>query len=453
VTAAGERMSGADAAWLHMDRPTNRMVIHCVVWFDRPVDWAAAANRVHDRLVLRYPRFRQRVREPSVPLGPVAAPQWLTDRDFRMEHHLRYATLPAPGDTPALHRYVAAQMPRALDLARPLWELHFIDGYGNGSALLVRLHHAVADGIALMQLLRSLGDDYVEPAPAPAAGVADEVRRAVGGAIHWMAGTGLLDLVEFAGATAASLAKLGLPRQDRRTVLRGTLGVEKRVAWCEPVPLDAVKTFASEVGSTVNDVLLAVIAGALRRYLIAHDSLVDEIGAVVPFNVRPLDRPVPLELGNKFGLVFPTLPVGLADLRARIAAVKRAMDEIKLSRQGWLTFGWLTTVGRTPTEMENALIDLYAGMGSVIITNIVGPPTPVALVGTPAAGMLAWVPTSGPIGLGVSIVSYAGALTVGLVVDARLVSDDDRLLAALEVELRVFGGRRPGAPGRPRSVG
>jgi diacylglycerol O-acyltransferase len=227
-------------------------------------------------------------------------------------------------------------------------------------------------------------------------------------------------------------------RQDRHTVLRGKLGTVKTVTWCEPVPLDAVKAVGKQTGSSVNDVLLALIAGALRRYLIAHDSLVDEVGALVPFNIRPLDRPVPPELGNKFGLVFPALPIGLADPHERIVAVKRAMDAIKLSRQGLLTFGWLSTVGLTPAQLENALIDLYAGMGSVIITNVAGPRKPVSLAGTPATGLLLWVPTSGPIGVGLSIVSYDGRVTLGLIVDSQLVPDSERLRDALEAELDTF---------------
>ncbi len=424
-----ERMAGADAAWLHMERRTNRMAIHCVVWFDAPVDWAAVTERVRVRLVAPYRRFRQRVEEPLVPLGVVAVPHWVDDPDFELENHIRRVTLPAPGDTGTLHRYVAKQVPRALDRTRPLWELHFIDGYRGGGALLVRLHHAVADGIALMQLLESLSDEgAAAAAPAPR-GRASSANPAWG-----------VDVAALVRASASSLWKMALVRQDRRTVLRGKLGTVKTVTWCEPVPLDAVKAVGKRTGGSVNDVLLAVIAGALRRYLIAHDSLVDEIGAVVPLNIRPLDVPVPPELGNEFGLVFPALPIGIADPDDRIAAVKRAMDSVKLSRQGLLTFTWLSAVGLIPAQLEKALIDLYAGMGSVIITNVAGPRQPLSVAGTPAAGLLFWVPTSGPIGVGLSIVSYAGRVTLGLVVDARLVPDSESLRDALEAELDTFRG-------------
>ena len=148
-------MPSADAAWLHMDRPTNLMIIHSVFWFDEPVDWNRFGETVEERLVEAYPRFRQRVVESRV---PGRTPHWEDDPDFDIGTHIHHLALPAPGDQAALQELVGDLMVRPLDRSRPLWEMYTIDGYGDGAAVLVRMHHCIADGIALARVMLSLTD-------------------------------------------------------------------------------------------------------------------------------------------------------------------------------------------------------------------------------------------------------------------------------------------------------
>ena len=153
-----ERMEPVDVAWLHMDRPANLMVVNTVLWFDAPVDLASVLEMFGQRVVARFRRFRQRAADPALTLAPWAAPGWAGDAGFALADHVSRTRLPAPGDQRALQRAASDLAGRPLRKDRPLWELHLLDGYGDGGALLLRTHHAIADGGALMQVLLALAD-------------------------------------------------------------------------------------------------------------------------------------------------------------------------------------------------------------------------------------------------------------------------------------------------------
>jgi len=453
---ASTRMSTADVAWLHMDRPTNNMVVNGVMWFDEPVDWERLRQVFEERFLAPYPKFRQRVVEPSLSLGRL---RWEDDPAFDLDHHLIPARLPAPGDRTALHRYVSQQMSRPLDRDRPLWEAHLIDGYDGGSALFHRIHHSIADGIALIRLLLSMTDDQPEEAlfhpadretPARSRSLTGRARGLVSDAVRvsgQLAHEGMevltnpsraVQLAELASAGTTALGKDLLLSPDYRTVLKGQMGPNKHAMWSEPFDLAAVKAIGRAHGATVNDVMCAAVTGALRSYLEHRDSLTEEIRALVPFNLRPLDQPLPRHLGNKFGIVFLPLPVGIVDRRERLAEIKRQMDAIKSSAEGVVAYGILSVIGMTPVQIEKVVIDLFASKGSLVLTNVPGPTQPVYLAGSKVAGIMGWVPASGGVALGISIFSYDGEVTVGVSADARLVPDPERLVDAFNDELAAL---------------
>jgi len=456
----GERMTGADAAWLHMDRPTNRMIVNMVAWFEGEPDWDAFRKALHERWVDAYPRFRQKVREPALPLTPLAVPECVDDPGFRFENHIHTAELPAPGDERALHDYVEAHASKPLPRDRPLWQIHLISGYQGGGAVLLRASHALGDGTALMHGLLALADD--EPhrdEHGPPALVAPPVEEDAGlsgieSVRHYVADgvvtatallRGNLDRGRKAAARVASLTKLAVVQQDRKTVLRRPLGTRKSVTWTDPVPLDSVRQQAKDAGVTINDLLLSVIAAAVGRYLREHGSDTDEIGMMLPFNLRSLDEPMPRGLGNKFGLVFPMLPVKEMDQRERIIRVHDVMERIKLAKQAHVVFTWISWLGTTPAAVERVLIDRYAGMSSLIVTNVPGPRHRISIAGSEVSGLLFWVPTSGPVGVGLSLISYAGDLIIGIMVDAGLIPDAGRLRELLDEELQPFRAAKLGA--------
>jgi hypothetical protein len=173
---------------------------------------------------------------------------------------------------------------------------------------------------------------------------------------------------------------------------------------------------------------------------------------MVPFNLRPLDGPVPRELGNKFGLVFLPLPVGVSGSYRRLDEVHKRMTELKRSRDGAVSYELLSAFGHTPEPVERRMIDVFTGKGTAVMTNVPGPKKPVYVAGTPVRTVLFWAPTSGHIGMSVSIFSYRGEVTVGLMVDAALVPDPDRIVTQLEQELRALGRLSRGSRRRTPTV-
>ena len=460
------RLSSADAAWLHMDRPTNLMVINSVLLFDQPVDWERAKEITQRRLVDRYPRFREKVVDSRRPFGP---PRWELDADFALEHHMHHLAMPSPGDPGQLQELAGELMTVPLDRNRPLWQSYLVDGYREGAALIVRMHHCIADGIALARVMFSLTDAEAEAGIEPLRpGYAEtRSRLLIGGAP--VPGTRRLKRVLDAGATVArqgahiaasprhaarvagavtrdgtTALKLLLTPADAATALKGEPRVSRRVAWSEPLSLAMIKRTAHANEATVNDVLLAAVSGGLRHYLRDRHSPVGEIQAMVPFNLRPLERAVPRSLGNRFGLVLVSLPVGVSGSYRRLVQVSRRMDEIKRSREPAVSYGILSAAGVAPSAVQRRIVDMFSAKGTVVLTNVPGPTETVYFAGTAVRSVLVWAPTSGHIGMSISIFSYRGEVTVGLMVDAALVPDPEQVVAALSQELARLEEIAPG---------
>jgi WS/DGAT/MGAT family acyltransferase len=452
-----EPLTSVDAAWLRMEDPTNLMMVTGVLIFEQPIDIRRLRQVLQDRL-LQFDRFRKRVVTPPLGLG---FPQWENDATFDLDSHLHRVALPAPGDEPALQALVSDLMSTPLDYSKPLWQLHLIEGFGRGCAVLTRLHHCIADGIALVQVMLSLCDTSArgEPRLNPhqdghgSAGMLGSLVKVTGsmvkGGLSTVTNPGrALELAGFGAAGAASFGKLVLMPPDPKTLFKGRLGVSKRAAWSPPIPLDEVKAAGAAAGGTINDVLITGAAGALRRYLLNRGEAVEDhlnIRAAVPVNLRPVDGPP--KLGNQFGLVFLSLPVGIDDPRARLAEVKRRMDEIKGSPDAIVAFGILNAIGAVPSQVQPTLVEFFGSKATAVMTNVPGPREQLYLAGRPIKKVMFWVPQSGRMGLGVSILSYNGSVMIGVASDAGLVPDPDAITTAFVNELNRMAPRK-----RPREA-
>ena len=431
--ATAQRMSSSDTAWLHMDRPDNLMVVNCVFWFDQQLDWDEVAAAFTERLVPAYPRFAQRAIDPPVTLGLIS-PLWQDAEDFDVQDHFRRFTLPAPGDDAALHAYVSAQADVPLDPAVPLWEAHLIDGFRGdgdiqGCAILLRTHHAMADGTALVQALLTLVD---KPGSG---GHPDQLPRASAARPESSLLSRAVDAVRQIGPRRAMMHRLGFGRPDDPSPMRGPLSGRKQLSWSGALPLEPVREVGKRRDATINDLALTAVTGAFNRYLDKHGVSVDRLTAIVPINLRPLDEPMDPLRGNQFGLAFVSLPVSEPDAATRLAKVHRAMQRVKTTGEGVFTSGALSVMGRLPAVVEKQALNLFTGRATAVITNIAGPREEVSLLGVPLRGFTAWVPSTGPVGVGLSICSYAGQLLLGVNVDEALVPDPELLLAALGDEV------------------
>ncbi len=229
--------------------------------------------------------------------------------------------------------------------------------------------------------------------------------------------------------------------RDPRTRLSGRLGTAKVAAWSQPIDLAVVKRVGAALGVTVNDVLLAVTAGALRRHLLEHGDAPHDLRVFVPVDLRPRDEPVPVTLGNRFGIVFARLPVSVPDPLDRVRAVHQRMGLVKAGPQAASTFALLAIVGALPSWGHRLAVRILGAKSSAIVTNVPGPRRPVYLAGARLVRLTFWVPQAGSVGLGVSLLSYAGELSIGIAADRNLVPEPARLVAGAQAELADLARR------------
>ena len=463
MAEAAERMSRVDTAWLRMDNDVNLMMI-VGVWLLTPaLSMAALRERIESKL-LKYDRFRQKA------VADAMGAQWVTDSAFDIAQHVVPAKLHAkPGESQrhALQRLCGDLATTRLDPARPLWQFHLIDGYEGGSALIARIHHCIGDGISLISVMQSITDGGSDP----------PTRRKRGGGVEgneaeepdWLSDAVLKPLTDLAvkaigmygGGVAKSIDMLSSPQasllgsmdmartgvkvlgdvaamalmpDDSPTLLKGKPIGKKVVAWSEPMPLDAVKTVGKGLGCTVNDVLLACVAGAIGDSLRdrGQDPAGKEIRAMVPVNLRPIEKA--WQLGNRFGLAPLVLPIGIANPVQRVHAVRQRMAELKDSYQPLLAFGVLAMSGLFVKPVQDFVLGLFAKKATAVMTNVPGPATPLKFCGSTLRQNMFWVPASGDVGVGVSILSYGGGVQFGLITDQRLGPDPQSIIDRFEPE-------------------
>ncbi len=460
MSVAAERMSRVDTAWLRMDNEVNLMMI-VGVWLLTPaVQLQALRERITDKL-LKYERFHHKA------VADAMGAHWVPDEHFDIEHHAVRVELDinrGESERHALQRLCGELAMTPLNPLRPLWQFHLIEHYEGGSAIICRIHHCIGDGIALNSVMMSITDGGADPPKrrrkqaAEDAAEADWLTDAVlkpltdltvkaigmygGGmtkSIDMLANPyqplmGGLEMARTGFKVVGDVAALAMMPDDSPTLLKGKPAGKKVVAWSEPMPLDTVKAVGKGLGCTVNDVLLSCAAGAIGEYLRARrqDPAGKEIRAMVPVNLRPLDKA--WQLGNRFGLAPLVLPIGIANPVERVFAVRRRMDELKGSYQPLLAFAVLSVSGLFIKPVQDAVLGMFAKKATAVMTNVPGPVTPLKFCGSTLRQSMFWVPASGDIGVGVSILSYGGGVQFGLITDAGLCPEPQDIINRFESE-------------------
>jgi diacylglycerol O-acyltransferase / wax synthase len=454
---SGNRMSRVDTAWLRMDSETNLMMI-VGVWVLKPrLTIEAVRERITDKL-LKYPRFTQKV------VVDAMGASWVKDKAFDITHHVCEEKLKK--NTQAnLQARVAELTSAPLDASRPLWQFHFIEDFKGDSVMIARVHHCIGDGIALISVMLSITDGgkappvhaakeidteddwfksaLIEPftrttvkALGKTGNAAAQGLKMVGTAIDDpMAGLGMgVEPMRLIGQVMQDIAALGAMPDDSPTRLKGKPSGKKAVAWCEPMPLDKVKAAGKAIGCSVNDVLLACVAGAISNYLTEKGESVEgkEIRAMVPVNLRPLEHAY--KLGNRFGLVPLTLPIGIDNPVQRVFAVHKRMGELKGSYQPILAFSVLALAGLLIKPAQDALLNSFSKKATAVMTNVPGPAVKLKFCGSTLDQTMFWVPQSGDIGMGVSILSYGGGVQFGLITDKALCPDPQKIIDGFQPE-------------------
>lgn len=458
-----EKMSTVDTAWLRMDSDANLMMIVAVLMFDRPMNLGRFRQVLRTRL-LAYPRFRSSVAHD------MTGGAWWQEQDVDLDRHVITTRLnPATVCNKAeLEQMVSELSATPLDFSRPLWQMHLVDNcIGEDGqirqALIVRIHHCIADGIALVGVLLSMFDrsdkDVEGTAPEDAAPrsplTLDEdnpwlhlmqpVTKSTVTAINlsasiwtkylWMVADSnnvvarVSRMGDVAGRFTLDAIKLAAMPDDSRTRLKGKPNGTKHVAWSEPLPLEEIKIIGKALGGSVNDVLMASVAGAIGAYLRAKGDTVplnSDLRVMVPVNLRKAGDEK--KLGNAFGLVPLVLPIGIEDPIQRLNEVKRRMDELKGGYQAIMAMTLLGVLGATPKQLQNEVQNFFTKKATAVMSNVPGPQSPLYLAGSQLDQIMFWVPQSGAIGVGVSILSYNGGVQFGLVTDSAIASDPQEII-------------------------
>ena len=478
--AHGDRITSLDASFLHLEKAGARLHVASVTIFEGPAPtWDELRAHVEARLHL-VPRFRQRLAEVPLDQG---RPVWVDDPHFNLRYHLRHAGLPAPGSEEQLKNLAGRLFAQPLDRTKPLWELSLVDGLWDGQfALVAKSHHALVDGELSVDITRVLFDTepdaapppgpsspwVARPLPTPAQLLSDalleratqprELRRSARAVLRGPRRLvqGTRERLQASGALAFAGLEPAPP-----TPLNVKVGPHRRYTWVD-AELGELRAIKDSLGGTVNDAVLAVVAGALGRYL--RHRRVDTrdlvLRALVPISVRSDDP----EHESVVAPLDAPLPVGIEDPVEQYRAIRDATSVLEGTREA-IDARTLTELAgfASPTIMSQAArLQPSQRFFNLVVTNVPGPQFPLYLLGRRLRALYPVVPITGRQALGIAVMSYDGRMGFGLLADYDALSDVDvlaselreaidALAAGASISTRAARGRRKAAAG-PRSA-
>jgi diacylglycerol O-acyltransferase / wax synthase len=451
----GERLTAVDASFIAQEGPTSHMHVGAVMIFDGPAPaYEDLADHVRSRLHL-VPRFRQKLAFPPIETG---RPLWVDDANFNLEYHVRDTALPPPGSEAQLRALAARVHSQALDRSKPLWEMWLVQGLeGNRFALVTKTHHALVDGVAGVDLATVLFDLTPVPAtvehpespwqPRPTPNALDLAARGVRGliALPFEAAGRAVDAVAHPGAalhgTREALEGLGEVvwaglNPAPNTPLNVEIGPHRRLVWVRH-ELSDFKKVKDALGGTVNDVVLATVAGALQKWLRSRGVQTEglELRALVPVSIRARDEYH--QLGNRIAAMRGPLPVYVEDPVARLQVVRHAMDGLKDSKQalGAEVLAGMQALAPPTIFAQASRLNFSTRLFNLLVTNVPGPQFPLYVLGRPLQDLfpVAFLPKNHA--LAVAIMSYDGGMDFGLLGDYDAMPDLERLGEMLSASL------------------
>jgi WS/DGAT/MGAT family acyltransferase len=461
-----DRLTGLDSSFLHLERDAAHMhVAGCMVFDGDAPAYDELVAQIVSRLHL-VPRYRQRL--AFVPFNQ-GRPVWVDDPHFNVGFHVRHTALPSPGGEDQLKRLTGRVFSQALDRSRPLWEIWLVEGLADGRfALLSKTHHSLVDGVSGVDIATVLFDTSAEPMPVARpdhewvprplptgaqlladallerATVPAEIVRGVRATLRGPRQVAARLGHALGGVSA--IARAGLNAAPA-SPLNVRIGPHRRFTWVRG-DLQQFKSVKNAIGGTVNDVVLAAVAGSLGRYLRMHGEATEDtvLRAMVPISVRAeVERGA---LGNKVAAMWAPLPIGLTDPVARLLTISRDKEGIKESGQavGAQVLTELSGFAPPTIMAQAARLQARQRLFNLVVTNVPGPQFPLYMLGRRLDAMYPMVPLAENQALGIAIMSYDGQLNFGLNADYDAIPDlealADELRAAIE-ELAAAAGEDP----------
>jgi diacylglycerol O-acyltransferase len=468
--AHGDRLTAVDASFLHQEGESSHMHVGAVLIFEGPPpSYDDFCNQIRSRLHL-VPRYRHKLAFPPLETG---RPLWVDDQSFNLQYHVRHTALPAPGSEDQLRALAARVHSQRLDRSKPLWETWLVQGLEDDRfALISKTHHALVDGVSGVDLATVLFDLEPVPKPIPYEGEPWVPQPEPSGA--QLAARGIKGLIKTPlELTAAALSAATRPGHTLEVAREALEGVGE-VAWAglNPAPdtplnvpigphrrfvfvrneLADFKLVKDRLGGTVNDVVLTVVAGALRQWLRRRGVRTEgmELRALVPVSIRAQDERH--QLGNRLAAMRGPLPVYVEDPVARLAVVRQAMDGLKDSKQavGAEVLAGVQSLAPPTVLAQASRINFSTRLFNLIVTNVPGPQLPLYVLGRQLLDLfpIAFLPREHA--LAVAIMSYNGGIDFGLLGDYDAMPDIEGLGRDLEVALaelvaaaKAVDGKKP----------
>ena len=456
-----DRLSSLDVSFLYLEEATTPMHVGGVSVFELPdggFDYDRLVALIKRRIAY-VPRYRQRIR--WVP-GRIASPVWVDDENFDLNFHVRRSALPRPGTDHQLHELAARIMSRPLDRGRPLWEMYLVEGLsGRRFALLTKTHHAMVDGVSAVDIGQVILDTTAEPRPTPTgswrparepsalelvAGALSDLVRGPGAVLDSVR-YGLSDLGRTAGRVAGTAGGLlAMARTVSRSAppspLNVEIGEQRRYATADSV-LDDYKAIRKAHGGTINDVVLAVVTGALREWLMTRGEAVGASAAVramVPVSVRTEDQFG--ELGNRVSSYLVDLPVGEKSPVMRLHQISYAMKGHKETGQAVGADAIIGVAGFAPPTLHSLGARVASGLSrrlfNIVVTNVPGPQFPLYAGGARLLTTYPVVPLARGQAVSVGLTSYDGGVYYGLNADRDAMADVDVLAECITDALEAL---------------
>jgi diacylglycerol O-acyltransferase / wax synthase len=446
-----DRLTAIDASFLHNEGESSHMHVGGITIFEGPPpDYGDFLDQIRGRLHL-VPRYRQKLAKPPLETG---RPVWADDPNFNLEYHVRHTALPEPGSEEQLQLLAARIFSQRLDRSKPLWETWFVEGLeDNRFAMVSKTHHALIDGISGVDLLTVLFD--ISPVPQDPEPPGEEWAPAPEPSTIELATAGVRGLVRTAGEVVGRAANAATHPERAVSNAREAIEGVSEIAWAglNPAPdnplnveigphrrigmvrseLADLKRIKNALGGTVNDVVLTIVSGALRRWLHSRGVRTEgmELRGLVPVSIRGEDERG--QLGNRIAAMRGPLPVYIADPVARLRFVKQAMDGLKESKQalGAEVIAGVNNFAPPTILAQASRINFSTRLFNVIVTNVPGPQFPLYVLGRELQDLfpIAFLPENHA--LAIAIMSYNGTMNFGLLADYDALPDLDVILDGL----------------------
>ncbi len=475
MTVHYERLSNLDASFLALETRTTHMHVGAVALFstgpstgDEGVDIETIRALILSRLDL-IPRYRQRLL--NVPLE--GSPVWVDDEHFHLDYHVRHIALPHPGSTDQLKDLAGRLMSQQLDRSKPLWELYIVEGLDDGGfALIAKIHHCMIDGVSGIDLMAVLLDFTPEfetaepkawsarPAPNGTELAVREMSRSISSLVAGILrvpseiGVWTANLSDRAKAASASLSS-GWLTQTGKTSLNGSIGGSRSFDWLQ-MPLGDIKKIKNAHGVTVNDVMLAIVSGAVREYFIqiagatAEELAEIEFRIMAPVSVRSKDESG--TLGNKVAMWLLELPVGESEPAERVRMISMETKNLKETDQAL----GASTLVEVSTGAPATLVSLAARLAgrarpfNMTVTNVPGPQFPLYMAGSKMRATYPLVPLWQSHGAGIAMFSVNGMIDIGINMDSDLIEDRTCLARCMELAFEELKDTKPPARKKAR---